>query len=121
MAESRVSVYVQLPGNRQKSLAGEFTWKAGTSVGSFVYEDSYRKQNGYFLDPVVLKLRPKKEVRNNGIYGVFRDAGPDAWGGGSSSTACTVRSMKSACCNRLRRMAQETLRFIRIAACTLTP
>ncbi|KXS32264.1 MAG: HipA domain protein [Candidatus Gallionella acididurans] len=80
MAESKLSVYVQLSGEEQKSLAGEFTWNAETAVGSFVYEDSYLKQSGYLLDPVVLKPRPRKEVRNNGIYGVFRDAGPDAWG-----------------------------------------
>lgn len=80
MAEPTVPVYVQLPGDEQKTLAGEFTWNGETSVGSFAYEDSYRKQDGYLLDPVVLKPRHKKETRNNGIYGVFRDAGPDAWG-----------------------------------------
>lgn len=81
MAESKVPVYVQLPGDEQKSLVGEFSWNAGTAVGSFVYDDAYRKQKkGYLLDPVALKPRSKKETRNNGIYGVLRDAGPDAWG-----------------------------------------
>jgi serine/threonine-protein kinase HipA len=81
MAESKVPVYVQLPGDEQKSLVGEFSWNAGTAVGSFVYDDAYRKQkNGYLLDPAALKPRSKKETRNNGIYGVLRDAGPDAWG-----------------------------------------
>ena len=81
MAEIKIPVFVQLPGDEQKTLAGELAWNDETSVGAFIYDNSYRKQkNNYLLDPTVLKLRPKKEVRNKGIYGVFRDAGPDAWG-----------------------------------------
>lgn len=81
MAEVKVLVYAQLPGSEKKTLAGELTWNDVTSVGSFSYDGSYRQQkNSYLLDPIVLKPRPVKEVRNNGIYGVLRDAGPDAWG-----------------------------------------
>lgn len=81
MAETTVPVYVQLPGDEAKTLAGEFAWNVAASVGSFAYDPAYLKlKNGYFLDPAVLTPRPKKEVRNDGIYGVLRDAGPDAWG-----------------------------------------
>lgn len=81
MAETRVPVYVQLPGEAHKTLAGEFAWNAATAVGAFAYDKAYRElKNGYFLDPMVLAQRPRKETRNGGIYGVLRDAGPDAWG-----------------------------------------
>lgn len=81
MAETRVSVYVQLPGDERKTLAGEFAWNAATSVGAFAYDEAYRNlKNSYFLDPAALMQRPRKETRNGGIYGVLRDAGPDAWG-----------------------------------------
>ena len=82
MAEIMTSVFVQFPGSEQKTLAGELTWNEETTVGSFIYDDAYRQQkHAYSLDPIALKLRhPRKEVRNKGIYGVLRDAGPDAWG-----------------------------------------
>lgn len=80
MASPTTPVYVQLPDDEQKTLTGEFSWDAETSVGSFAYDAAYLKQNGYLLDPRVLKTHPSKEVRNKGVYGVFRDAGPDAWG-----------------------------------------
>lgn len=80
MAKHATPVFVQLPGDEQKTYAGEFAWDPETSVGSFVYASPYLKQNGYLLDPRVLKTRPAKEVRNKGVYGIFRDAGPDAWG-----------------------------------------
>lgn len=81
MAETRVPVYAQLPGDEHKTLAGEFAWNAATAVGAFAYDEAFRKlKNGYFLDPTVLTQRPRKETRNGGIYGVLRDAGPDAWG-----------------------------------------
>ena len=81
MAESRINVYAQLPGEALKTLAGELSWNSNTAVGSFTYADTWREQkSSYFLDPAVLTSRPRKETRNEGIYGVFRDAGPDAWG-----------------------------------------
>ena len=80
MASPTTPVYVQLPDDEQKTLTGEFSWDAETSVGSFAYDAAYLKQNGYLLDPRVLKAHTSKEVRNKGVYGVFRDAGPDAWG-----------------------------------------
>jgi serine/threonine-protein kinase HipA len=81
MAESRVQVYVQLPDDDQKTLAGEFSWDSVTRVGAFAYAKEYLGLKGaYLLDPTVLTRAPRKEVRNDGIYGVLRDAGPDAWG-----------------------------------------
>ena len=81
MAKHNISVYVQLPGEEQKTLAGQLGWNDVTSVGEFVYAESFLKhKNFYPLDQTALKTRPQKEVRNSGIYGVFRDAGPDAWG-----------------------------------------
>lgn len=81
MAELRTPVYIQLPGDTHKSLAGELAWDSNTKVGSFAYHQGYFKlKNAYPLDPVALRPRPKKETRNDGIYGILRDAGPDAWG-----------------------------------------
>jgi len=81
MAEHKTQVYVQLPGEEQKTLAGQLRWNDVTSVGEFVYDELFRTHKDFYpLDPTVLKMRPRKEVRNSGIYGVFRDAGPDAWG-----------------------------------------
>lgn len=79
MAEA-VPIFVQLPGHYDKQLAGEFTWDYTAAVGSFTYDQGYRVPASYLLDPIVLRARPRKEVRNKGVYGVFRDAGPDAWG-----------------------------------------
>ncbi len=81
MAEIGVPVFVQLIGDTHKSLAGELVWNSDTKVGSFTYDKGYLKLKGaYNLDPVALLPRPRRETRNDGIYGVFRDAGPDAWG-----------------------------------------
>ncbi len=81
MAESRIAVFAQLPGDIHKTLAGELAWNPDTAVGAFTYDEAWRTpKNTYFLDPSVLTARPRKETRNDGIYGVFRDAGPDAWG-----------------------------------------
>ena len=81
MVESCIPVYVQLPGDLHKSLAGELAWHSATKVGSFAYDKAYFKLKGaYPLDPAALQPHPRKETRNNGIYGVLRDAGPDAWG-----------------------------------------
>jgi serine/threonine-protein kinase HipA len=81
MAETGIAVFVQLPGDTHKSLAGELVWNSDTKVGSFTYDKGYSKLKGaYHLDPVALLPRPRRETRNDGIYGVFRDAGPDSWG-----------------------------------------
>ena len=81
MAETRVPVYAQLPGDEHKTLAGEFAWNAATAVGAFAYDEAFHKlKSSYSLDPTVLMQRPRKETRNEGIYGILRDAGPDAWG-----------------------------------------
>jgi serine/threonine-protein kinase HipA len=81
MAESRLPIYVQLPGEVLKTLAGELLWNNQNKVGAFTYDKRWRElQSAYFLDPTVLLARPRKETRNEGIYGVVRDAGPDAWG-----------------------------------------
>lgn len=73
-------IFVQLPGQYEKQYAGEFTWNSETAVGTFEYDPGFRDPLGYPLDPVNLRGKPKREVRNRGVYGVFRDAGPDAWG-----------------------------------------
>ncbi|WP_051937816.1 type II toxin-antitoxin system HipA family toxin [Ferriphaselus sp. R-1] len=81
MAESRIAVYAQLPGDFHKTLAGQLVWNPDTAVGAFSYDEDWRsRKNSYFLDPTVLIARPRKETRNEGVYGVIRDAGPDAWG-----------------------------------------
>lgn len=81
MAETRTPVFVQLPGDTDKSLAGELAWNPDTEVGAFSYDSSYlQRKDAYLLDPLALRPHTRKETRNHGIYGILRDAGPDAWG-----------------------------------------
>jgi len=81
MADLSIPVFVQLPGYTHKVLAGELSWDPATKVGSFQYATDYFKlERAYPLDLFGLPRRPRKETRNDGIYGILRDAGPDAWG-----------------------------------------
>jgi serine/threonine-protein kinase HipA len=67
----------------QPVLCGEFTLKNG--VGVFNYTDAYRAlPQALALDPLHLPLtrsrRPFKETRQQGLFGVFRDASPEGFG-----------------------------------------
>lgn len=75
---------VYLPGQDYFVTAGQFTWSEDTRVGEFVYDSTFLANvaHRYALDPIRLKLSRgvAKETLQNGIFGVFRDGGPDAWG-----------------------------------------
>ena len=83
MSQLSKPVWVWLPGQVQPVLCGEFTLKNG--VGVFNYTDAYRAlPQALALDPLHLPLtrsrRPFKETRQQGLFGVFRDASPEGFG-----------------------------------------
>ncbi len=62
---------------------GSFTWRDG--MGEFAYDREYMSRPAATpLDPVNLPftraLRPHRETRQNGLFGVFRDASPEGYG-----------------------------------------
>lgn len=63
--------------------AGDFTWAEPSGPGTFRYLNpmlsSYRHLP---LDPIALPVtpQPKTQVKQAGVFGVFRDSAPDAWG-----------------------------------------
>jgi serine/threonine-protein kinase HipA len=81
----RVYVYLQLPGSLEVVTAGSFEQvvRQGVPLGVFVYNPAYLdREDAVPLDPFELPLRPGRfeTVRLKGIFGVLRDASPDAWG-----------------------------------------
>ena len=83
MSQLSKPVWVWLPGHVQPVVCGEFTLKNG--VGVFNYTDAYRAlPQALALDPLHLPLtrsrRPFKETRQQGLFGVFRDASPEGFG-----------------------------------------
>lgn len=81
-----VYVYMTLPGTTEAVTAGRFEHmvdRDGTTVGQFVYGRRYRdRPDAVEIDPVELTLRLSRfeTVRQNGLFGAFRDASPDFWG-----------------------------------------
>jgi serine/threonine-protein kinase HipA len=81
-----VYVYVTLPGETTAVTAGRFehtVGRNGVAVGRFVYGRRYRdRADAVEIDPVDLTLGRSgfETVRLNGLFGAFRDAGPDFWG-----------------------------------------
>lgn len=82
-------VFVYLDGQVQAVPAGILTIEGGTGreiASTFVYGDLYRERpNAISLDPLELPLAQRSGVvyrpRNgNALFGIFRDAAPDAWG-----------------------------------------
>jgi len=83
MAKKSTPVMVYRPGETHPVLAGTFSWMPDTRVGEFIYDAGYlESRNAISIDPAGLRFRRSavKETRQDGIFGVFRDAGPDAWG-----------------------------------------
>jgi serine/threonine-protein kinase HipA len=83
MAKKSTPIHVYRPGQTQPVQAGVFYWAPETRVGEFVYDAGYLKdKDSISLDPMGLRFRRSviKEAKQDGIFGVFRDAGPDAWG-----------------------------------------
>lgn len=78
-------VMVWLSGQTKPVKAGEFSWEGGNSspTGYFRYSDEYLSLPGRFaLDPSTLPLKSGRfrETLNKGVFGIFRDSGPDSWG-----------------------------------------
>lgn len=70
------------PGDSRPTRCGTFTLKPG--VGEFVYAQDYLDSRGPALDPISLpttrRIAPHKEIKQGGVFGVFRDAMPDGFG-----------------------------------------
>ena len=79
-------VYITLPGETMPVTAGKFVIQpdmSGLPLGLFVYGKSYLGRSDKApIDPVELKLSERiYETRAlKGMFGAFRDAGPDHWG-----------------------------------------
>ena len=76
-------VYVWLPQKATPIEAGVFTWEAPSGPGVFAYHSAaIRDFRSRPLDPMRLLAngREQKQVRQNGVFGVFRDSAPDGWG-----------------------------------------
>ncbi|MGE4240039.1 type II toxin-antitoxin system HipA family toxin [Ramlibacter sp.] len=77
------SVWTWLPQHHAPVRCGVFALERG--VGTFAYDGEYRQRaDAVALDPVNLPFtrsqRPAKETRQNGLFGVFRDASPEGFG-----------------------------------------
>lgn len=79
-----VLVWVWLPGDASATQAGTFRIdEKPESRGKFQYDEKYLQgRRPIALDPIALPLGRREITENeqNGIFGVFLDAGPDAWG-----------------------------------------
>ena len=79
-------VYIVLPGETEFVTAGKLvlsTDRHGVPTGQFVYGRHYRaRENAVPIDPLELKLTTGtfETRRLQGVFGAFRDAGPDYWG-----------------------------------------
>lgn len=74
-------VHVWLPDKTSPVLAGDFTHNAGTRTGTFTYSQEYLRASHPALSPdLPLRTRPVSVVGGTGIFPLFLDAGPDAWG-----------------------------------------
>lgn len=74
-------VHVWLPESPAPVLAGEFTHDSVGPVGRFRYDPSYLAARHPALAPdLPLRSRPFAVTGGHGIFPLFMDAGPDAWG-----------------------------------------
>lgn len=83
MSAPEKPVWVWLPGLPDPVRCGSFTLE--NRVGRFAYDAAYRaRPDALALDPIALPFtrstRPWSEVRQGGLFGVFRDASPEGFG-----------------------------------------
>lgn len=76
-------VWVWPPGAIWPVRCGTFTWREG--LGEFAYDREYMAITGNVpLDPANLpftrSLRPHRETKQSGLFGVLRDASPEGYG-----------------------------------------
>lgn len=82
---TRAPVQAWLPDATEPVQAGEFALEElhPGARGEFAYDTAYLAHaQRYPLDPVALPLTRgrQRETRQDGIFGILLDAGPDAWG-----------------------------------------
>ena len=79
-------VYITLPGETTPVTAGKYVIqhdRSGLPRGLFVYGKSYLDRSDKVpIDPIELKLSERTYVTRllKGMFGAFRDSGPDHWG-----------------------------------------
>lgn len=83
MSADAKPVWIWLPGESTPTECGVFTLKGG--LGTFEYRQHYLDAaDGVALDPVHLALtsrvRTIRETRQEGLFGVIRDAKPEGYG-----------------------------------------
>ncbi len=75
-------VWVWLPGDPVPTECGTFTLNGGR--GTFVYRQNYLDAHDVALDPIHLPLgsrqREIRETKQDGLFGVIRDAKPEGYG-----------------------------------------
>ncbi len=83
MSDTSKPVWVWLPGAHGPIECGTFNLE--NKIGTFQYRQQYRETAGALsLDPHNLPLTRatggRKETRQGGLFGVFRDASPEGFG-----------------------------------------
>lgn len=74
-------VHVWLPDSHSPVLAGEFTYDSVGPVGRFRYDSAYLAAKHPPLAPdLPLRSGSRAVTGGHGIFPLFMDAGPDAWG-----------------------------------------
>ena len=76
-------VWVWPTGSTEPVRCGTFAWREG--LGEFRYEPDFMGSAGAMpLDPVNLPFtrstRPQRETKQNGLFGILRDASPEGYG-----------------------------------------
>jgi serine/threonine-protein kinase HipA len=75
------AVHIWLPDSPAPVVAGEFTHESAGPVGRFRYDAAYLTARHPALAPdLPLRSRPCAVTGGHGIFPLFMDAGPDAWG-----------------------------------------
>lgn len=82
MSAASKPVWLWLPGDVEPTACGRFTLEG--RVGKFEYRQAYVEDHDLALDPVHLAVggRPRaiKEHKQDGLFGVIRDAKPEGYG-----------------------------------------
>jgi serine/threonine-protein kinase HipA len=86
MTSKECFVYLQRPQSLEVVPCARFVrepTRDGTFIGRLIYGRSYLdREDAVALDPFQLPLSPReyRTAKLNGMFGVLRDAAPDAWG-----------------------------------------
>ncbi len=86
MTSKECFVYLQLPRSLEVVPCARFVrepTRGGAFIGRLIYGRSFLgREDAVALDPFQLPLSPReyRTAKLNGMFGVLRDAAPDAWG-----------------------------------------